>query len=105
MGKQYGPLVFATIQTVRQLLSIMLSIIFFAHPINQMEALGIAIVFVALGAQIFQKWQARRRPPKTEDVKEPVEVSPTCRSVPSDDDADMKPPPGKEVQSLLRKSS
>merc|ERR1711920_374227 len=72
--KQYGPLVFATIQTVRQLLSIVLSILFFAHPVNQMEALGIGIVFVALGAQIFQKWKSRRRPPKTEDVKEPVEV-------------------------------
>ena len=38
--KRYGPLVFATIQTVRQLLSIVLSILFFAHPLNAMEVLG-----------------------------------------------------------------
>ena len=31
--KKYGPLVFATIQTVRQLLSIVLSIIFFGHEV------------------------------------------------------------------------
>ena len=39
--KRYGPLIFATIQTVRQLLSIVLSILFFAHPLNAMEVLGI----------------------------------------------------------------
>merc|ERR1719454_1218181 len=50
--KTYGPLVFATIQTVRQLLSIVLSIIFFHHPVNGMMTLGIAVVFVALGGQI-----------------------------------------------------
>merc|ERR1712060_985362 len=58
--KKYGPLVFATIQTVRQLLSIMLSIIFFGHPVNHMEELGIAIVFIALAAQIAQKYVARK---------------------------------------------
>ena len=36
--KHYGPLVFATIQTVRQLLSVVLSILYFGHPINRMEA-------------------------------------------------------------------
>merc|ERR1719502_2610664 len=51
--KRYGPLVFATIQTVRQFLSVVLSIVFFAHPINLMMSLGIFIVFAALGIQIF----------------------------------------------------
>jgi len=41
--KRYGPLVFATIQTVRQLLSIVLSILFFAHPLNAMEVLSITL--------------------------------------------------------------
>lgn len=61
--KRYGPLVFATIQTVRQFLSVVLSIIFFAHPINRMMALGIAMVFVALGVQIIDKWRSKKRPP------------------------------------------
>uniref|UniRef100_A0A7S0LHM6 Sugar phosphate transporter domain-containing protein n=1 Tax=Coccolithus braarudii TaxID=221442 RepID=A0A7S0LHM6_9EUKA len=98
--KQYGPLVFATIQTVRQLLSIVLSILFFAHPVNNMEALGIGIVFLALGAQIAQKWHGRKKP-KAEVAKEPVEVRVTT----SDDEQDSKTPAPKEVQSLLRKSS
>ena len=38
--KRYGPLIFATIQTVRQLLSIVLSILFFGHPINLAESAG-----------------------------------------------------------------
>jgi len=60
--KNYGPLVFATIQTVRQLLSILLSIIFFNHPVNTMEAVGISLVFSALGGQILHKWFTRKRP-------------------------------------------
>jgi len=59
--KNYGPLVFATIQTVRQLLSIVLSIIFFNHPVNTMEAFGILLVFSALGGQILHKWFTRKR--------------------------------------------
>ena len=70
--KRYGPLVFATIQTVRQLLSIVLSILFFAHPINAMETLGIAIVFVALTAQIYQKYQASKAKEQAKVVAEPV---------------------------------
>jgi len=58
--KRYGPLVFATIQTVRQLLSIVLSILFFAHPLNAMEVLGIGIVFATLAAQILSKYLANK---------------------------------------------
>jgi len=58
--KRFGPLVFATIQTVRQFLSVVLSILFFAHPLNAMEAVGIGIVFAALGGQIVQKWRSKR---------------------------------------------
>ena len=59
--KRYGPLVFATIQTVRQLLSIVLSILFFGQPINLPEAAGIALVFVTLAYQIYAKYQARKQ--------------------------------------------
>jgi len=53
--KEFGPLVFATIQTTRQLLSICLSIFMFSHPINNMEILGITLVFVALAVQTLHK--------------------------------------------------
>ena len=62
--KRFGPLVFATIQTVRQFLSVVLSIVFFAHPLNKMEAVGIAMVFVALGTQIAAKWSSRGKSKK-----------------------------------------
>jgi len=69
--KTYGPLVFATIQTVRQLLSIALSIIFFGHSVNALEALGILIVFGALATQIGLKWLKKRQKPKP---KPPVDA-------------------------------
>merc|ERR1712070_190940 len=74
--KKYGPLVFATIQTVRQLLSIILSILFFGHPINAMEGLGITIVFLALSTQTGYKWQQRKslKDEAIEIVKEPAEL-------------------------------
>ena len=69
--KRFGPLVFATIQTVRQFLSVVLSILFFAHPLNSMEAVGIAMVFLALGAQIAGKWQG-----KGKGAKKPLPPTP-----------------------------
>lgn len=87
--KHYGPLVFATIQTVRQFLSVILSIVFFAHPINSMEAVGILMVFVALGGQIAHKWVTRKRPPPPSkltpqeapcDSADDVETTVSCSS-------------------------
>ena len=46
---------------VRQLLSIVLSILFFAHPLNAMEVVGIGIVFATLAAQIFSKYLANKQ--------------------------------------------
>lgn len=57
--KAYGPLVFATIQTVRQFLSVVLSLVLFAHPVNGAQCAGIVLVFAALGGQIALKARAR----------------------------------------------
>ena len=73
--KRYGPLVFATIQTVRQLLSIVLSILFFAPPINLAEAAGIALVFVTLAYQIYAKYQNRKL--LTQQANGEYEINPT----------------------------
>ena len=70
-------------QTVRQLLSIVLSIFFFGHEINAMEALGVSIVFVALGVQILNKYQAKYRkkptPKASPEVRRDAEMPPRCR--------------------------
>ena len=58
--KRFGPLVFATIQTVRQLLSIVLSILLFSHPVNSQMMSGVALVFAALGGQIYYKYKNRK---------------------------------------------
>ena len=70
-------------QTVRQLLSIVLSIFFFGHEINAMEALGVSIVFVALGVQILNKYQAKYKkkptPKASPEVRRDAEMPPRCR--------------------------
>ncbi|KAG8470925.1 hypothetical protein KFE25_009346 [Diacronema lutheri] len=60
--KQFGALVFATINTVRTLFSVVLSFLVFSHAINAGEALGIASVFAALGVQVVVKWQRATMP-------------------------------------------
>ena len=54
-------------------MSVVLSIVFFNHPLNTMEAVGIFIVFAALLGQIAQKWRAKRHRPKkaTEAITPP----------------------------------
>jgi drug/metabolite transporter (DMT)-like permease len=85
--KKYGPLVFATIQTVRQFLSVVLSIIFFAHPLNAMEAVGILMVFAALGVQIGSKWRGRKSKPIKDAPTPPNAESVEMREVPAEADS------------------
>ena len=70
--KAYGPLVFATIQTVRQFLSVVLSIMLFAHPVNSGEVAGILVVFTALASQIALKAKSvgkKPAPPPTAETE------------------------------------
>lgn len=51
--KTFGALVFATIMTTRQFLSILLSCIIFVHPLSEGQWLGTLIVFATLYYQSF----------------------------------------------------
>jgi adenosine 3'-phospho 5'-phosphosulfate transporter B2 len=53
--KTYGSLVFATIMTTRQFLSILLSCVLFAHPLSGGQWLGTLMVFLTLYYQSFSK--------------------------------------------------
>jgi len=59
--KYYGAAVFAALATVRQLVSILVSIALFGHRISSMQIVAIAIVFVALAAHCFYRWRISRR--------------------------------------------
>lgn len=73
--KQFGALVFATINTVRTLFSVVLSFFVFGHAINSGEAMGIASVFAALGFQVVAKWR-RRASSAPEAAKPPGSPAP-----------------------------
>ena len=59
--KEFGPIVFTIIMTVRQMFSILLSALLFGHVIQLRAGLGAALVFGVLWFQITKKYRASRK--------------------------------------------
>jgi adenosine 3'-phospho 5'-phosphosulfate transporter B2 len=57
--KEFGPIVFTIIMTTRQMFSICISSIVFAHPISAKAIVGAALVFSVIFYQIRRKYYAR----------------------------------------------
>eukprot|EP00924_Labyrinthula_sp_SR-Ha-C_P005435 snap_masked-scaffold_1-processed-gene-31.20-mRNA-1 protein AED:0.09 eAED:0.09 QI:0/-1/0/1/-1/1/1/0/390 len=53
--KTFGPLVFTMIMVTRQLIAIILSILFYGHPISLNGIFGAIIVFSSIGYRIYRK--------------------------------------------------
>jgi len=70
--RTFGALTFATIMTTRQLVSILLSCVWFVHPLSWMQWVGAAIVFGALYTKSF----LRSKPQKTAVASPPHGSSP-----------------------------
>ena len=58
--REFGALLFATIMTTRQFLSILLSCIIFMHPLTALQWLGTGLVFASLYYQAFVKNAAKK---------------------------------------------
>ncbi|XP_004487040.1 UDP-galactose/UDP-glucose transporter 5 [Cicer arietinum] len=58
--RTFGALTFATIMTTRQLVSIMLSCVWFSHPLSWEQWIGAVIVFASLYAKSFWKKAPQR---------------------------------------------
>ncbi|XP_062180505.1 UDP-galactose/UDP-glucose transporter 5-like isoform X1 [Phragmites australis] len=71
--RTFGALTFATIMTTRQLVSILLSCVWFVHPLSWMQWVGAAIVFGALYTKSFLRSKPQR----------PAATSPSHGSSPS----------------------
>lgn len=65
--RNFGALTFATIMTTRQLVSIMLSCVWFVHPLSWEQWIGAVIVFGTLYAKTFLK-----NPPQKPSLPEPT---------------------------------
>lgn len=59
--KEFGPIAFTIIMTVRQMISICLSAIIFGHSISLVSLMGAAIVFGVLFYQIRRKYEAKQK--------------------------------------------
>ncbi|KAL2486557.1 UDP-galactose/UDP-glucose transporter 5B [Abeliophyllum distichum] len=53
--RNFGALTFATIMTTRQLVSILMSCVWFAHPLSSKQCIGAVVVFASLYAKSFLK--------------------------------------------------
>ncbi|GAB2274308.1 UDP-galactose/UDP-glucose transporter 5B [Dionaea muscipula] len=67
--RTFGALTFATIMTTRQLVSILLSCLWFTHPLSSAQWLGAVIVFGSLYAKSFFRNNATKTPPPPHDVQ------------------------------------
>ncbi|CAI4222716.1 unnamed protein product [Auanema sp. JU1783] len=54
--EKFGPIVFAVIMTIRQMLSILLSSIYYSHPMTIWASAGFMIVFGALFIDIYRRY-------------------------------------------------
>lgn len=59
--KDFGPVPFTLIMTIRQILSIVISAIIFAHPINGKCLLGAFLVFGIVGSGIYRKYKNMKK--------------------------------------------
>ncbi|CAA2987734.1 UDP-galactose UDP-glucose transporter 5B-like [Olea europaea subsp. europaea] len=60
--RNFGALTFATIMTTRQLVSILLSCVWFGHPLSVQQCVGSVIVFGSLYAKSFLRSKPRQLP-------------------------------------------
>lgn len=71
--KAYGALLFATVMTTRQFLSILLSCILFAHPLTPFQWVGTVVVFGTLYFKAFGKKHGHKTASSenSNDLKDP----------------------------------
>jgi len=69
--REFGALLFATIMTTRQFLSILLSCLIFMHPLTFMQWLGTAMVFGSLYYQAYLKNQRATSAAPASEMREP----------------------------------
>lgn len=77
--RTFGALTFATIMTTRQLVSIMLSCVWFSHPLSWQQWIGAIIVFGSLYAKSFLKSMPQKPSPSEEreiEASKPLKESP-----------------------------
>ena len=67
--KEFGPIAFTIIMTVRQMISICLSAIIFGHTISMLSLFGASIVFGVLFYQIRRKYNAKQTQKAAVEVK------------------------------------
>ncbi|KAE9417831.1 hypothetical protein Angca_009675 [Angiostrongylus cantonensis] len=58
--EKFGPIIFAVVMTIRQMLSILLSSFYYGHSLSSWSFVGFGIVFTAIFLDIYRKYFERR---------------------------------------------
>ncbi|XGW05951.1 hypothetical protein V3C99_016366 [Haemonchus contortus] len=59
--EKFGPIVFAVMMTIRQMLSILLSSFYYGHSLSSWSLIGFGIVFTAIFLDIYRRYFEKRR--------------------------------------------
>ncbi|KJH49640.1 putative adenosine 3'-phospho 5'-phosphosulfate transporter 1 [Dictyocaulus viviparus] len=59
--EKFGPIVFAVMMTIRQMLSILLSSFYYGHSLSSWSLIGFGIVFTAIFLDIYRRYFERRQ--------------------------------------------
>lgn len=78
--RKFGSLVWITISVTRQLFTILLSVFLFNHPIADLQWLGIALVFVGMGVDIWMSYRNKSQS-KHAELQNPPPSQPTIISL------------------------
>ncbi|KAM7278888.1 hypothetical protein ACFE04_006022 [Oxalis oulophora] len=79
--RNFGALTFAAIMTTRQLVSILLSCVWFVHPLSWQQCIGAVIVFGSLYAKSFLRKVTQKTPPAEETENRARGSSPVKENV------------------------
>lgn len=60
LSKQ-GPLVLSIVTTTRKFFTIILSIVYYGHTLNQMQLMSLALVFLGIGLELHENLSSKRR--------------------------------------------
>ena len=58
----FGPLIFTLIMTTRQAISILLSCLFYSHPLSLQAMVGVVVVFIALFLRVYFRSMQKKEP-------------------------------------------
>jgi drug/metabolite transporter (DMT)-like permease len=56
-----GPLTLSIVTTTRKFFTIIISILYFGHPFNQMQMISLALVFIGIAFELYDNYTTKSK--------------------------------------------